>query len=239
MYKLVWSEEEIKRMADFLKTSENTYMMNMSIRKKYDPSVQVKTTWVHRKVLNHVSAHQFVRMVKSYQVEKGLYVDDNENSIDEKALVLYMSINPRDPMSACQKLFHDLSDAFTDKSAPIITNTHGQILKHLQSSCTNKRFHTLDIDDKSLEGDVKILIQNLHLPVATVIETRGGFHILLDSEKLSKEQRTGIYQWKINLENANMVEYLKDAFCPIPGTIQGGFCVHFRDDFVFKTEKSD
>lgn len=64
-----------------------------------------------------------------------------------------------------------------------------------------------------------------------IIETRGGYHFILELSKLNGDQKKSLFKnnplFQEKLDGKNIIELLTDDSIPIPGTMQGGFLVKF------------
>jgi hypothetical protein len=76
---------------------------------------------------------------------------------------------------------------------------------------------TIDIDGKELYPKVAEFLKEIDEQPAAVIETHGGYHVLLN-----KSEKTSLL-----FKEFSSIHTMGDIFCPIPGTYQGGFPVRF------------
>ena len=86
------------------------------------------------------------------------------------------------------------------------------------SSKVKTKLVTIDIDEKVQWTEVKQFLDSNSVVPAAVVETRGGYHVLITSEDAGKCRIHQKYGGKITIG---------DTFCPVPGTIQAGWPVRF------------
>ena len=121
-----------------------------------------------------------------------------------------------------------------------ITNTTSLMKTCIQNSSYEQRYIQLDLDKKDQEYvDIldKFLNDNL-INVHCIIETKNGFHYILNSKKLNSEQKKNIFNGTLktlktlNRNGDHVTKNIIDInsnnpISPIPGTYQGGFPVKF------------
>ena len=100
-------------------------------------------------------------------------------------------------------------------------NPHAEILNCIQRSIGNKIYLDFDIDYKPF--DPSRLDPHINRDCVTILETRGGFHLLVELEKIQEEYKSKFYK---GIKSLN-VDQTGDQLIPIPGCIQGGFVPKF------------
>jgi hypothetical protein len=212
--------------------SKGTNMIMLGVRTKYDPSIQIRRAFIRRQlIINAKSTDQLVREVKSYETPLGTYVDDNEVPLTGSVLVLYATTNPRDTKAMAKNLSQELIDtAFDEKDARRENDWSffsKRSLSLLQAKCKELNLLTIDIDDKNEYRCVFEWLKGNQYPIKAVIETRGGYHILLDNHAISPESRSRLFKWKKS--QPMVIDVIGDIMCPLPGTLQADYPVHFVD----------
>lgn len=135
----------------------------------------------------------------------------------QESLVIYIHPNPRSQKKAARHLIRKLTDIICDDSKGF--NVYQEALSALQKSKSKGYFIDFDLDlDKSTFNAEKMVYENINKDAVTLIETRGGYHCLIEVARIDSNYKKIFYQ---NLKQYSDVE--GDCFIPIPGTIQGGF----------------
>lgn len=138
-------------------------------------------------------------------------------TVPHSSLVVYMTPEPRDLGKANKEMIskyitlsdHDQSKFRLDR----------ELLSSLQKHPMSKRILDVDVDDKTLFEQVKetLRVELPNKPPTFVLESRGGYHMLLfdcnGSESKSMHDMT---------KKLGKIELLKNAMIPLPGTSQGG-----------------
>jgi len=223
-YKIVYDEKQVELFQKKYYSSDNVYLMFISARKKYEGSLSGKTTCFKRTIVSGNSS--LVRYLKHYEVPIGTYHDFVNNVvIPQHAIVVYTSVNSRNVSSACKGLAKHVIDRSFDgvklkvKDAKIETFLH---------KCPNKDYVGIDLDTKDEKVTVPLFNELYEkIPEFDIIETRGGFHIIIHKKHL-KTQDVGKFLYReIPKKYPDVDKVQNDLFSPIPGTLQGGFEVKF------------
>lgn len=163
----------------------------------------------------------------------------NGHEIPEKALVVYMNINPSNSVKAAaafsavvNKVQTEMLNSYLNGSSP----NSGQLLKADRllmnefQKATGTR-HYLDIDvDAPFEFTLEIT-QKLHEAEVAhhLIKTRGGHHVLVYRESLN-DSKYPLHKTVTELHTkaaqfGGEVLFNGNAMIPVPGTLQGGSLV--------------
>ena len=100
-------------------------------------------------------------------------------------------------------------------------NVHGEALSCIQRSKSKSHFCDFDIDNKGV--DLSLLNNILPPDSFDIIETRGGFHVLVKTRLAPKSK------WHQEIRNSFDVDLVGDQLLPVPGCVQGGFIPSFYD----------
>ena len=208
----------------------------------------------YRKIVRNEK--ELLREIQRYETPMGSIEFDGVD-ISNQALAIYITENPKSLLKAHTKTHRDVLDHMvhsyengaSDEDLKYFQTIQGKFLSNLHKSTSAKMYMDIDIDSKEseyLESIIKLLGEMDVVPTCC-IETRGGYHVIVRSDTLSKEQKGCIWkvsqkkELKFQAENSlgkkitkSYIEIFSDGMCPIPGTYQGGFPVKFIDIDSFK-----
>ena len=212
VYNLIYDVEQIKRFAKLINCEKSIHNMYLACRSKYGATKQH-----HRGVqfLNNVDIDQFVDAVRFYEIPYGSYKYNNQ-IIPSSVLVIYCSTNSRSEHKAHTEMMQlGLNHAFSRQKF----NIYSHAISLLSSKHEKIELLTIDVDDKSQYEEVAQFLNSEKIVPLAVVETRGGYHILI---------KAGGNLKKLFMQFGHK-HTISDTACPIPGTIQGGFPVRFVD----------
>jgi len=160
--------------------------------------------------------HRMIDKIKQLQCEVGTY-KIKDRVVPQEALVLYINPNPR-----CMK---KATFALMKKSVDIVQNNnkgfniHAEALSCIQKSKAKSHFVDFDIDTKDI--DLSLMKNILPQDCYEILETRGGYHILVKPDVAPKTQ------WYKQITETFNVDQTGDQLIPVPGCYQGGFIPRF------------
>lgn len=241
---------DIAQIKKFQNLFLNNHIVNESAilyvaaRKKYDKSLISNIGLMNRTLVTKddgdLSCHIKDKLDKDYYENSG-------KTINKNALAVYMCINPRNTKEAAANLAKYIITALMKNS----TNLHlipSEFRTIVQQTLSRKLYTVLDVDSKLVYPNVMEELKKYEIQPCCIIETRGGYHVILNHKDLDRIKRFscecpkqprcehvmtfGEYLHKIMLKwtdkddaDKAVVECAKDPFSPIPGTMQGGFPV--------------
>jgi hypothetical protein len=229
-YKIVKDEKEFNRFLQWLPELEDgqKFYFSLFARKKFGATEGLKADKGQLKRFT-ASKEQALNKIKKLEVELGSYEVDGVK-VNQDSLVLYVTPNPRDMHKAGLKTAKELVSMMADGRT--IYNPQSVALNQIQVTGVKKYFD-IDLDFKegkglSLESLYNLILDNNlinSLAVSgNIIKTRGGFHILVELDKISESYKkkwfTNFSQLKddrftITMNNDNMI--------PVPGCVQSDF----------------
>lgn len=221
-YKIIADEKKLRDFIEWLPVlkPQETYYVALFARKKYAPESGLKADKCQLKRFTSNKEMLFDK-IKQLECEIGTYKKENL-IIPQEALALYINPNPRDFIQASEKSILELNKRrFADYDG---YNPHQIVLDQIQVSCKRKVFYDFDFD-KVLLGDVLSVIENkVNFDAIHVVHTRGGFHLLVEQEKVEK---TFSKTWHQAIAKANGCDVRGDNLLPVVGCVQGGHIPHF------------
>ena len=248
MYNLIYSEEEMHKFWSLLHPLQagEAYFVSMSARDKYltaqeqiDFSIG-RAEMFSRKIIKTYDFADYLRVIRTLEVNEGGYTTRNGKNIPEKCTIVYANINASSGIKSLKEFNQRTNDLMIE------TITNHDALKHFASldsmlmNCYQRQTgtkHLLDIDfdiKKNADGKtlLGIFISELQKNNVTykVIETHGGYHVLLVKSTLKFNYHTILKDLdnkaKALFGKAEIVHNTNNMV-PLPGTRQAEFDVKF------------
>lgn len=211
-----------------LKPTEKFYVA-LFARKKYDETLQ--STASDKMQLKRLlcTKETMVQKIRQLEIDYGLY---NLKSMiaTQQSLALYITPNPRCMIKAHKDLMIRLATAVCNGN--FYHNLHAEAISCIQRSKSYAHVVDFDIDDKTV--DLNLLNKILHKDCYRVLETRGGYHILV-YPKMATEYNKMLnvgdgeypYNWHSEIIRVFPCDITGDQMIPVPGCTQGGFTPKF------------
>ena len=212
----------------------SVHLLVTGARKKYDRSGELSRSYevVHRQVIRTNDPEIYINRIKRCIAMFNLSVDTQTGRpLPKSTQVIWSTINPRSTIKACaglqSKIMKYLESGYLsllNQKDEYRDNVHQlkkvgkHFLSELQSHATSKRYHICDIDTKD-RNTLKSIVDNLGDHVIFATSTKSGYHVVYN--------RAGneiVYKTKLKGRFKN-VEWFKDRFTPVWGTMQGGHMV--------------
>lgn len=231
-YQLILSEERLDKFIEWLPDlkkdnyDNEVYYMCLFARKKYFDGIISSSndkTQLRREL---VKKHSIKRELRKWECALGTY-QLKKDIVPQEALAVYITPNPRSMRKAMFAFTKDLVDMMYKENVP--HNLHQNAISAVQRSVGSKTWVDFDIDTKDV--DLQKLSDILPYGTYKVLETRGGYHILVNSKEATaeikrlNEVKDKVYDanWYLKLKNSFNVDQSGDNMIPIPGCYQGGF----------------
>jgi hypothetical protein len=220
-YQIIQDEEILKEFIDFLPNLEKNeiYYVALFARKKYDEVLKSDKSQLKRFT---ATKDRLLIKIKQLEIEVGRYQSDGIE-VSQKSLALYIMPNPRSLQKASLEL---LESIVNDINNGRVHNPNSESLSAIQKSCARKLFCDVDIDleDKSkIPTIIEDIEKNINPNCLTLIETRGGLHVLVETSKVEKQYSKSWYMNIVNKYADPTRSKPMDNLIPIPGCIQGLF----------------
>lgn len=221
------------------------------------------TARLEQRVLKRADGQHLVDTIRRLEVPLGAYrktqgkksVDgadgsDGAEPLPGDALVVYLSLDTKDQLRGAALLLEDLLQQrlLSDPVPPLSSLPTEMLLArtHQASVVSRQASHYVDLDIDTKEPGViahlrEHLVGELRLTpgqVCALLETRGGYHLVLSKAGLSAEQGKGLFKRFAAGRPllAGKVTVNSDPAIPVPGTLQGGFPVRFLCHETFLAE---
>lgn len=241
-YTLVHDRKEVEKFENLFYSQstedyERVFLMYISARKKYCPDLSNNGCFKRTVIRYNEQLGNQKRLfndIQHYEIPIGAYKDKNYRTVvPQEALALYASVNPRNAVHASQDLTKDIMDRAFSQDNVFFSSLDQKYKNKLQKHVV-KRYVGIDLDTKD-EEVYQALIADItrFVNIYVVIETHGGYHIIIPKRELQRTtdgMSAGQYLYKVLPGKYPTLDKVSnDLFSPIPGTIQGGFNVRFRD----------
>ena len=223
-YKIITDKEKLLQFIEWLPELEanEKYYCSLFARKKYCKD-QIKSsdkTQLKRFLANK---EQLYFKIKQLEVEVGAYQLKGLTAPQE-ALALYISPNPRSLKKAAYEGIIALTQSLKNNNQNF--NPHAEMMSCIQKSIGRKIYLDFDVDTKDFDFDA--LYRAINSSCLTILQTRGGFHILVKLSEVLPQYKNTFYRDIIKLE----VDQVGDQLLPVPGCTQGGFTPRFINKIV-------
>lgn len=229
MYKIVADEDELLRFISFLPdlTPDEKYYVTLFARKKYTDDSRFKSDKTQLKRLT-VNKQDLVTELKKLEVADGLY-KFGDIEIPQEMLAVYINPNPRSMSRSSLELLARTAKALRDGHP--LRNPKSEAMNCIQVTHSRKPFFDIDIDIKPGEklspGALISWIKSndiIDLYCLHFIHTRGGYHILVNTENMDPKYHKTWYQGFTKNAQGMPFDVMmnSDNLIPIPGCVQGG-----------------
>lgn len=219
-YKIIMDTDALQFFIDNvlkdLKEDECFYC-SLFARKKYSPEM----IWSNDKTqLKRFTATKsnLMHKIQQLEIQTGSYIL-GDRIAPQESLVLYIHPNPRSQKKAATILLKKLADLIGDDAKGY--NVHQEALSAIQKATGKRYYIDFDFDiDKSKIPEIRDKISYfVNREAVTLIETRGGLHVLIETSKVTESFVKTFYQ---NISSLGS-DVQGDCMLPVPGCMQGGF----------------
>lgn len=227
-YEIIKDEVILKDFINFLPDLETheTFYVCLFARSKYcnntEGIVHIKTdkAQLKRFTANKVN---LLSKIKQLECPLGVYLQ-RDIPIPQEALALYINPNPRDLIKATRngliRFAHLIGEQYNSNQY----NPHQEIMSEIQKAKSRMVWMDFDFDDVDINITKKALEGKINFNCLNWLKTRGGFHLMVEIEKVEKEFKK---TWYKSVSELSGMDIKGDCMIPIPGTCQGGFIPHF------------
>ncbi|MBW8688299.1 hypothetical protein [Chitinophaga rhizophila] len=219
-YQIILDEQMLRSFINWLPDLQEgeAYYVSLLARSKYTDAIKSD-----KQQLKRFTSRKEDLYTKILQLEcpYGAYTHKGA-PVPQEALAIYITPNPRSLYNAMFGGLTTLAKCIQQQQRHV--NPHQEVMSEIQRSKSRSCFVDFDFDHKSA-GFAATLKEQIYActgPSARVqlIETRGGFHVLIDPVSIDEAFRKSWFQRTAQLP---YVDQTGDLLIPIPGCTQGGF----------------
>lgn len=214
-YQIITDEKALRAFIDSLpdlKEGEKFYGC-LFARKKYWPGIDADKSQVKRFLFTKERALDKIRQL---ECKIGAYTF-NGKEIPNDALALYVMPNPRDMVRATSVMIGNLAELLAFRTRSF--NPHQEALTAMQKCKARSIYRDYDFDMETLPDLTDVLNPDSY----RVLKTRGGFHVLVESDKVEEKYKKTFH---LALDKLG-ADVSGDCLLPAPGCNQGGFTPYF------------
>lgn len=225
-YQIIKDEQLLRNFIEWLpelNESEQFYIC-LFARSKYckESLVHISSDKQQLKRLTCTKKNMFDK-IKQLECEVGCY-KQRDTPTPQEALALYITINPRDLWKASFNSLTHLAKCLQLNNTKM--NPHQEVMSEIQRTKGNTRYVIFDFDGKEY-GSIAIfafLMDKVNLDAVHLLETRGGYHLLINTLLVLPEYKNKWYQ---SIAKRPAVDQKGDIMSPVLGCTQGNFVPHF------------
>lgn len=221
-YKIIADEAILIDFINWLPELKNNecYYVTLFARNKYAKDSELKSDKQQLKRFTSTKEYLFDK-IKQLECEIGSYKQKGL-PIPQEALALYITLNPRSYEVAARESAIDLVRLVTNEYSGY--NPHQIVLTNIQKACGTKKYFDIDFDNVEIDSVKNVIEESINEDSLTYLKTRGGFHLLIELDKIKNEYKKS---WYKNITSMEGVDVRGDNLIPVPGCYQGMFIPFF------------
>lgn len=224
-YQIIADEKKLLAFIDWLPELEKNekYYVSLFARKKYSDD-EIKSNDKTQLKRFTSDKNRMLDKIKQLELPMGAWKLDN-GPAPQKSLALYITFNPRCMKQATELMGKRCWDLMKTENY----NLHAEALSCIQKSKSRSCYIDFDIDDKTIDLDEDWLKTEIGEGNYVIMETRGGYHLLVQPEKAThfRQENFNDKKWYQLIQKKYPVDQAGDQLIPVVGTSQGGFVPQF------------
>jgi len=222
-YTIIQNSEKLVQFIDWLPelAAHERFYVCLFARKKYCPEQMLSTDKVQLKRFLSKKEDLYYK-IQQLSVEVGAY-RAKKGHVPQAALAVYINPNPRNLHTATYDSIIRLTELL--KKGNKNYNPQAEVMSCIQRSKSRNIYLDFDIDTKKV--NFQQLANVIDPSCLSIVETRGGFHVLVKVADILPEYKKSFFKNIVALG----VDQTGDQLLPIPGCVQGGFMPRFIHPF--------
>lgn len=218
-YKIITDEIKLREFIDWLPELKDgeTYYYCLFSRNKYDNTGILKAD--NQQLKRGTSSKEYLfEKIKQLEVEVGSYYQKHV-PVPQETLALYITPNPRSFVKAAKESLKKFAELVTSDYNGY--NPYQEVLSQIQKSASRKVYYDFDFDNTTINEMKSLINGKINDDCLTYVQTRGGFHLLVEVEKIDKGKFGKT--WYNNITSLPNCDVRGDNLLPVPGCTQGMF----------------
>lgn len=223
-YKIISDEKKLQDFLDWLPDLEDSEMFYCCLfaRKKYCTElVHISSDKGQMKRFTS-KKNMLIQKIKQLECEVGNYTVKGTIAPQE-SLALYINPNPRCMMKAAKQSLKHFAELITKPYGG--WNPHTEVMSEIQKAKSRTIYFDLDFDGIEIIDIYNKLQGKINFDCLHWLQTRGGFHLLVEIPKVKSEFEKTWYKTVTTLDG---VDIKGDNMIPVAGCFQGGFTPTFK-----------
>lgn len=196
------------------------YYVALFARSKYVPGLGLKSDKSSLKRFTSTKDYLYSK-IKQLECEFGAYTTDGM-VMPQEALAVYITPNPRSLEKAAKQSLKLLAELITSPYNGY--NVHQEVMSEIQKASSNKVYFDFDFDFVEPGVVLEKIKDSINVDALSFIKTRGGFHLLVNLEKIEPKYKKTWYKTISSVEGCDI---RGDNLLPVPGCVQGDFSPYF------------